>query len=357
MTEEEAIKMLRGGIQGIAEWNKRRASGEEVSDLTGADLPGADLPGTRTGPLIGSMDTVMSANLTGLTLRRASFFGANLSFVQFRGADLSQADFQNANLTGANFVDADLTGAALLYANLHRAQFNGAKFDGVHFGQNIITVGISSADGLERSEHVSPSQISTDALLYATSPLPDVFVRGCGVPDALIDNLESLRAAMEPIQHNSCFISYTHKDEEFCKLLHSRMQDKHLRVWYAPADLKGGDKLKVQIDRAIQVHDRLLLVLSEHSMQSGWVETEIREARQREIREKRWILFPIRLVPFEAIQRWKCFDADTGRDLAREIREYFIPDFSNWQDKASFDEGFDKLLADLRKHASTIDLR
>ncbi len=26
---------------------------------------------------------------------------------------------------------------------------------------------------------------------------------------------------------------------------------------------------------------------------------------------------------------WKDFDADTGKDSAREIREYFIPDFSN----------------------------
>jgi len=30
-----------------------------------------------------------------------------------------------------------------------------------------------------------------------------------------------------------------------------------------------------------------------------------------------------------------CFDADTGKDSAREIREYFIPDFSNWKNHAT----------------------
>jgi hypothetical protein len=43
------------------------------------------------------------------------------------------------------------------------------------------------------------------------------------------------------------------------------------------------------------------------------------------------VLFPIRLVNFEAIRDWKCFDADVGIDSAAEIREYFIPDFSHWK--------------------------
>jgi hypothetical protein len=47
------------------------------------------------------------------------------------------------------------------------------------------------------------------------------------------------------------------------------------------------------------------------------------------VKEKRQVLFPIRLVPFEAIKQWKCFDGDTGKDMAREIREYFVPDLSD----------------------------
>ena len=41
------------------------------------------------------------------------------------------------------------------------------------------------------------------------------------------------------------------------------------------------------------------------------------------------MLFPVRLVGFEVLRDWECFDGDTGKDSAREIREYFIPDLSN----------------------------
>jgi hypothetical protein len=58
--------------------------------------------------------------------------------------------------------------------------------------------------------------------------------------------------------------------------------------------------------------------------------------------------FPIALVEFSKIKEWKCFDADTGKDLAREIREYFIPDFSNWKNHDSYQNAFDRLLQDLK---------
>jgi len=72
----------------------------------------------------------------------------------------------------------------------------------------------------------------------------------------------------------------------------------------------------------------LLLLLSHASMNSEWVKTEIAKARKREIRENRRMLFPVRLVDFRPLRDWECFDADHGKDLAVEVREYFIPDFT-----------------------------
>jgi hypothetical protein len=74
------------------------------------------------------------------------------------------------------------------------------------------------------------------------------------------------------------------------KRLYSRMRDEKLRVWFAPEDIKGGQKIHEQLEQAIQVHDRLLIVLSEQSMQSEGVMTEIRNARQAEIRESLLLL-------------------------------------------------------------------
>jgi len=60
------------------------------------------------------------------------------------------------------------------------------------------------------------------------------------------------------------------------------------------------------------------------------------------------VLFPISLVAFDVIQDWKAFDADTGKDMAREIREYFIPDFSNWKDHDSFESAYQRLMQDFK---------
>ena len=126
------------------------------------------------------------------------------------------------------------------------------------------------------------------------------------------------------------------------------MRQAELRVWFAPEDMKGGDYFFEQIERAIQLHDRLLLVLSEDSIQSKWVEREIRKARKVERAEKRRKLFPIRLVDVKTLREWECLDSDTGEDLAEEVRKYHIPDFSNWKNHDAFERAFARLEKDLR---------
>ena len=151
-----------------------------------------------------------------------------------------------------------------------------------------------------------------------------------------------------PTRFYSCFISYAWKDQKFTERLYADLKLQGVNCWFAPHDLQGGKKLHEQIGKAIQAYDRLLLILSEHSMHSEWVKTEIANARRRELREKRHILFPIALVPFSRIKTWTCFDADTGSDVARDIREYFIPDFSNWQNCRCYWRAFERLLCDLK---------
>jgi hypothetical protein len=240
------------------------------------------------------------------------------------------------NLFQADLRRVDLTGADLTGANLS----NGTFFETV-FGNTDLT----DVRGLETCHHSGPS-ILDHRSLTCSGPLPLVFLRGCGLPDALIDYLPSL--LNEPFQFYSCFISYSSLDEDFCRRLHGRLQDAGLRVWFAPHDIQGGRKLHEQIDQAIRVYDKLLLVLSPHSMQSPWVEFEIRRARKREVAEKRRLLFPVRLVAYEAIKRWECVDADTAKDLATEIREYYIPDFTAWKDHDAFEAAVGRLLRDLK---------
>jgi hypothetical protein len=151
-----------------------------------------------------------------------------------------------------------------------------------------------------------------------------------------------------PSRFQSCFISYSHKDEEFVRHLYSALKSKRLQAWFAAEHMLPGRKLHEEIQNNIPLYDKLLLVLSRSSLNSNWVETEIRTAIAEERKTGRRKLLPIRIVGLDQITEWKCFDADSGKDIAAELREYLIPDFSTWRDTPAFDRNLRKLLEALR---------
>ena len=56
----------------------------------------------------------------------------------------------------------------------------------------------------------------------------------------------------------------------------------------------------------------------------------------------------MRLADFATLRDCSCCDADSGKDLATELRETFIPDFARWKEPDSFEAAFASLLKDLR---------
>jgi TIR domain/Pentapeptide repeats (8 copies) len=358
MNRDEALKLLKGGREGIREWNRRRAARESVPDLSKVDLGGADLYGADL-----SGGKLYGANLNEADLRRADLRAAHLNEANLSCADLSAANLHSANLSAANLRAANLYGADLSAANLGEACLVATDFHATAVAESDFSrafcyatkfsnVDLSGVKGLDSVVHRAPSSVGTGTLFRSKGQIPESFLRGCGLPDNLISYLPSLIGSLSPIQFYSSFISYTTKDEDFAKRLHSKMCDAGLRVWFAPEDIHGGKKLHEQLDEAIRLYDKLLLVLSRESMNSEWVKTEIRNARSAEVKDGKRRLFPIRLVSFDAIREWKCFDGDAGKDLGAEIREYFIPDFSNWKDRDSFEAAFARLLKDLQSAQS-----
>ncbi|MGA2592873.1 MAG: toll/interleukin-1 receptor domain-containing protein [Bryobacteraceae bacterium] len=305
------------------------------ANLSGANLRAAKLNRTELMAADLTEADLSEADLRGADLSMAKLAEANLSGANLTGADLREANFSNADLLDADLRGADLTGADLSKANLYETVFGDTSLSDVH--------------GLDTCAHFGPSTLD-HRTLAKSGRLPLEFLRGCGLPDKLIDYLPSL--LNEAIQFYSCFISYSTEDQTFAERLHADLQDKGVRCWFAPHDIQGGKKIHEQIDEAIRVYDRLLLIVSTHSMKSEWVRTEIARARRRELRENRRMLFPVRLVDFETVRDWECFDGDTGKDSAREIREYFIPDFCNWKDFDSYETAFERLVRDLKTEAA-----
>src|SRR5262249_4848568 len=122
--------------------------------------------------------------------------------------------------------------------------------------------------------------------------------------------------------------------------LYADLQAKDVRCWFAPEDLKIGDKFRARIDESIRIHDKLLLVLSENSIQSPWVEKEVETAFEREHRENRIVLFPIRLD--DAVMK-------TNQAWAADIRRTrHIGDFTKWKEHGEYAKAFNRLLRDLK---------
>lgn len=264
MANEEHVRILK---QGVEKWNKWREADSDIEpDLRKADLSGADL------------------------------IEANLSSVDIRLSMLNDSDLSRANLGGANLMEANLGVADLTEANVGYTTFG--------------NVDLSAVKGLETLEHEGPSSIGIDTIYRSQGKIPADFLRGAGVPDSFIEFMSSLVGTA--FEFYSCFISYSSKDQEFADRLFADLQTAGVRCWFAPHHVQAGKKLHEQIDVAIRLHEKLLLILSPDSINSEWVKTEIAKARAREIKESKRVLFPVRLnISYEQLMEWECFDADS----------------------------------------------
>jgi hypothetical protein len=221
---------------------------------------------------------------------------------------------------------------------LQLSQLIGADLTKAHIGRTIFAaLDLSRVKGLESVYHFGPSTIGIDTIYRSKGEIPEAFLRDAGVPEDFMTFVRSLGGNF--IELPSCFISYSSRDTEFAERLHEDLQAKHVRCWFAPEDLKIGDRFRDRIEESIRIHDKLLLVLSFNSIDSPWVQTEVEAALDRERREKRSILFPIRLD--DAVM-------DTTQAWAAELRRTrHIGDFTRWEDHDSYQDGLKRLLRDL----------
>ena len=298
------------------------------ADLRGADLRGANL--TR-------------AVLRGAILKQAALCGADLSMADLRKADLCAADLSLADLREARLSKAHLRGAKLIRTDLLGSILFGADLDGAILSETVLAdTLLMSAEGLDNCQHRGPSIIDHRTLLRSGS-LPLSFLQGCGLPDNLIEYLPSL--LNQPIQYYSCFISYSSTDEEFVQRLYADLQTHSVRCWFAPADMRIGAKILDTLYDAIRLRDKVLLILSQKSIASDWVEDEVSKAFDEERIRRKTVVVPIRIdaAVLETKEAW-----------ANKLRsERNIGDFSHWKQHDSYQKSLDRLLRDLKLDEQT----
>ena len=292
--------------------------------------------------------------LQNTNLSEAILFLAKLKNANLREANCDETDLREAYLDGTDFSEAEILFVNFSGASLTETNFTNASFGDIVLGNHDL----STVIGLKTIKHQYRSTISPFTLELSKGKIPVEFLRGCGLSDLdiayaklAVPGLDHEQVAQityeihnfyldQPIQFYSCFISYNNKDEAFAQRLHDDLQDSGVRCWFAPEDMKIGDRIRPTINTQIRMREKLIVILSENSLQSEWVGDEVEAAIEQEKESGKNVLFPISLD--NAV-------FDTREDWAAKIkRRRSIGDFSKWKDDAEYQKMFKRLLRDLR---------
>ncbi len=199
---------------------------------------------------------------------------------------------------------------------------------------------ISNRAATER-EIASLRSRKADAIPNPISVLRSLGLYGMHTLRIAMPHPERVHSTLIPkmFSYASCFISYSSEDEAFVKRLRADLVQAGVRCWFAPEDLRIGDRVRQRIDESVQAYDKLLLVLSSRSLRSDWVESEVEAAFERERKQKTLVLFPVRLDNdvMETNQAW----------AANIRRTRHIGDFRDWRSESGYQEALKRLLRDL----------
>jgi hypothetical protein len=315
------------------------------ADLSGLDLSGAAMyaievtgfeqTGNRSADLRRSMTDVSGANLS----------HSDLAGAVFSDEEIVAADFSGANLSRAVFVRASLINVNLRGANLAGARFKNTSFSNcgsLHFAQ-----------GLDEIEHAGPTALDALTLRASVPRLPISFLLGVGFSEREVTAIRKLYGAK--IDFASCFISYARPDADLAEYLRRRLMKVGITCWQDVHDMRGGDAWRGQIYKAIEEHDKLVLICSRQSLTRPAVVEEIIEAIDRERDSGVQRLFPIRLDDFvfsnelDRIARDKVSKGQWRENWVTQLRSYHIPDFAGWKAPRRVRVEFAKLLEVLTK--------
>ncbi|MAU12654.1 MAG: hypothetical protein CL607_22725 [Anaerolineaceae bacterium] len=362
MANPEHLAILK---QGVEVWNQWRQDNPSIRpDLSGASLAKTDLNnGNFRSTNLWSASLwdanffeadlseadLSEADLTHAGLLDVHLWGADLEKSNLSGADLSLSNLTRANLSGACLQKTDLTSVALVEANLSRADLKLANFSGAQLVSTVLAdIDLSHTLGLEEVIHSGPSTIGVDTFYKSGGKIPEIFLRGCGVPDTMITFAKSLVG--KAIDFYSCFISYSHADKEFARQLHDRLQGEGIRCWLDEKQMNPGDDIYEEIEHGIRYWDKVLLCASENSLNSWWCDNELDTAfsKERDLMKSRPGGRQVKaLIPLDLDGYLFSDDYQSGKK--QKLKSRLAANFQGWEhDNSVFVQGVEGVIKALR---------
>ncbi len=317
---------------GSTAWNSWRKEGNHFADLS-KRIISLTQPAFRT-----VKEEYKPKQFQNFDFENTDFSESTVRGAKFENCIFKNSSFYKADLRKAFFKNCDLTKCKFHITNLTLTTFINCNFRDSLFWETIIArTSFTNNENLHLIKHGGPSIID-HRTFQKSKELPEEMLRGIGLTDELISFFNS---KFNSSNLASCFISHSAKDKEFVLKLYNRLQNKGIRCWYAPKDLNYGDKIRDEIEGAITEYDKLLIILSQNSIDSYWVEDEVETAIEKEREIKKGKLIPISLdkAIFNLDKSW----------FNKIKRTRHIGDFSDWKNEKEFSKAFENLIIALTK--------
>lgn len=277
------------------------------------------------------------ANLAGVDFGHARIHSSNFSNASFTNADLSGAHVQNVNLNGANLSESDLRGIVFYDTQLEHTIF----FNCILGGTCFSFTDLSTCIGLDSVNVSGSCSIDLDTLRKSKS-LNELFLTKIGIPNSLIEYLPDFYNPTLMIY--PAFLSHSITDKPFVRKLYEALIQKNVTIWLDEKKMKPGDNLHDSIAQGIKYYDKFIIVCSESSLKSWWVEMELERAyeKERQMQKERGkkfrLVIPIRIDDHIFSYHGGVFDT---------LKSSIIGDFTRWQDEAEFQKSLNLLFTAL----------
>lgn len=283
MANPEHLEIFKQGVQ---VWNQWRKDNPDIKpDLSRIEY------GIFYGMEIHEFVNEVGINFAGVDCSYSLLYNIDFTSANFTGADLEEAKFWITDFTETNLSNSILIGTTFRNALLRKTNMNLSIL-----GETIFSDCDLNDIRFEKIYHQNRSTVGIDTINRSGGNIPEVFLRGCGVPETFITYAKSL--INNPIDFYSCFISFTEKDDAFSERLYNDMQMAGIRCWRWKEDAKWGRTLRKEIDEAVRYYDKLVVICSKESLKAPAVLEEIERALDKEDAQRRAgdegeVLFPI----------------------------------------------------------------
>lgn len=174
--------------------------------------------------------------------------------------------------------------------------YDGARVSHIQFRVELRALSIHYIETIAAFARQSNCVLVSAHSLVVVEPLRQhILLHLCRSPGAnrVLDWLNGNTTTSGNMDRPTVFLSHSSKDKPFVSRLATDLKSKGVPVWFDQWELKVGDSLTEKIEHGISQSGWLAVVISNSSVNSDWVQKELRAAQARELRDKSVFVLPI----------------------------------------------------------------